>query len=269
MQKGDGKVIRGLYCAASGMDVQQAKVESISNNLANAATPGFKAENIQVQSFPEVLLVQQGGPKRQVGMAPDAPQTIGSAGMGVLVAGASVDHAPGMVQETGCATDLVLRGPGFFTVNAPAAGDPGRVCYTRNGAFKVDQEGYLATGEGYRVLGEGGPIRVGDGGFTVAPDGTIESGGVEVDRLRLVEFADATGLRKEAGGLFVDALGAGGGQPSSTTVGQGYLERSNVNIIDEMVCLVSVTRSYEANQRLIQAYDEQLAKAVNQVGSLR
>lgn len=263
-------MIRGLYCAAAGMDVQQAKVESISNNLTNATTPGFKAENIQVQSFPEVLLIQQGGPKRQLGaMALDAPQEIGFAGMGALVTGVPIDHAPGAVQETGKATDIMLKGPGFFAVNAPAEGEPGRVCYTRNGAFKVDQEGYLYVGSGYRVLGQAGAIRVEDTEFNVAPDGTIESGGVAVDKLRLVEFDDVNVLRKEAGGIYVDVEGTGGRQASLTAVDQGFLERSNVNVVDEMVGLVSVMRSYEANQRLIQVYDEQLAKTVNQVGSLR
>lgn len=263
-------MIRGLYCAASGMDVRQAKVESIANNLANATTPGYKVENIQVQSFPEVLVVQQGGPKRRVGeVVPGAPQKIGSLGMGAQVAGVSIDHTPGAVQETGKVTDIVLKGPGFLAINAPVAGDPERVCYTRNGAFQVDAEGYLTVSGGYRVLGEDGAIKVGDTAFKVAPDGTIEVDGTVVDQLRLVEFADTNGLRKEAGGIFVDVQEAGGSQASLTTVAPGYLERSNVNVIDEMVGLISVIRSYEANQRLIQAYDEQLAKTVNQVGSLR
>lgn len=262
-------MIRGLYSATSGMDVQQAKIESISNNLANATTPGFKREDIQAQSFPEVLLIQQGGPKRQVGaMAPVAPQRIGAAGMGVLVSGVSINHAQGAVQETGNPADIVIKGPGFFAVNAPVAEEPGRVGYTRNGAFKVDPEGYLTVGGGYRVLGEGGAIKVEGAGFKIAPDGTIEAGGAAVDRLQLVEFADVNGLRKEDSGIFVDVQGAGGRQAFLTTVGQGYLERSNVNVVDEMVGLVSVMRSYEANQRLIQAYDEQLSKTVNQVGSL-
>jgi flagellar basal-body rod protein FlgF len=260
-------MIRGLYCAAAGMDIQQAKVDSISNNLANASTPGFKKENIQIKSFPEVLLGQQGGQQRW-GQLTRLPRVIGTAEFGVQVASVSIDYTPGPVQETGKTTDVVIKGPGFFAVNAPVAGDPGRVCYTRNGAFRVDSEGYLTAG-GYRVLGEKGPIMVGDTGFKIARDGTVESGGEVLDRLQLVEFADANVLYKEEGGIFVDVQGAGGGQAFLTTVGQGYLEMSNVNVVDEMVDLVSVVHVYEANQRLIQAHDEQLAKAVNQVGSLR
>lgn len=262
-------MIRGLYTSAAGMDVQQAKVEGVTNNLANASTPGYKKEDIQIQSFPEMLLIQQGGPQRRGGLpVSDPPQKLGTMGMGAMVTGTFTDNTAGAVQETGNSTDILLKGPGFFAVNVPAPGNPGRVCYTRNGAFKVDQEGYLVAYGGYRVLGETGEIKVGDAGFKVAPDGTVEAGNVQVDKLRLIEFNDVSGLRNESDGLFIDAQGVGR-QANATTVGQGYLEKSNVNVIDEMAGLISVMRTYETNQRLIQAHDELLGKAVNQVGSLR
>jgi flagellar basal-body rod protein FlgG len=250
------------------MDVQQAKVESVSNNLANASTPGYKKENIQVKSFPEMLLIQQGGPQSKGGSpAPEPSRMIGTMGTGALVSEISVDYSQGAVQETGNPDDIYLNGPGFFAVNAPAPGDPGRICYTRNGQFKVDGEGYLAL-NGYRVLGEAGEIQVGDAGFTVLPDGTVEAGGAQVDKLRLVEFTGVNGLRKEGDGFYTDSQGTGG-QAAFTTVKQGFLERSNVNVIDEMSGLLSVMRTYETNQKLIQSHDELLSKAVNQVGSLR
>lgn len=262
-------MIRGLYTSAAGMDVQQAKVESVGNNLANASTPGYKKENIQVKSFPDILLIQQGGPQRKSGSpVQNPPQVIGTTQMGALVAGKTVDYREGTVQETGNSTDILLKGPGFFAVNVPSRGDPGRICYTRNGAFKVDAGGYLVVNGGYRVLGEAGPIKVGDTGFKVATDGTIEAGDAEVDKLRLVEFNDLNVLRKESDGIYTDPQGTG--QPAgATTVSQGFLEGSNVNVIDEMTALIAVMRSYETNQRLIQSQDELLAKAVNQVGSLR
>ncbi|NLJ76989.1 MAG: flagellar hook-basal body complex protein [Peptococcaceae bacterium] len=262
-------MIRGLYCATAAIDIQQARVEGISNNLANVSTPGFKQENMQVQSFPEALLVQMGGPNQHLPI-PSMPQGIGFAGMGSLVAEVYADQSPGDVQETGKATDMALRGPGFFAVNVPTAGNPMGIGYTRNGAFRADAEGYLATGSGYRVLGEGGPIRVEDSDFKVAPDGTIEAEGQIVDRLQLVEFANRDRLHREGADIFVDPGDeAGADRAVITTVGQGRLERSNVNVVDEMAGLLAVMRSFEANQRIIQAYDEQLAKAVNQVGSLR
>ena len=262
-------MIRGLYTSAAGMDVQQAKVENVSNNLANASTPGYKKEDILIHSFPEMLMIQQGGPRRRGGSpVSEPPQKIGTMGTGALVTGTSIDYTMGMVQETGNSTDILLKGSGFFAVNVPSPGDPGRVCYTRNGSLTVDQEGYLVTNEGYRVLGETGEIKVGEAGFKVTSDGTIEAGDVQVDKLRLTEFDDVSGLRKESDGLFIDDQGVGR-QANATTVSQGFLEKSNVNVIDEMSDLIAVTRTYETNQRLIQSQDELLAKAVNQVGSLR
>lgn len=263
-------MIRGLYCAAAGMDVQQVKVESIANNLANATTTGFKRESVKTQSFPDVMLVQQARtPHRIKALELNVPQAIGPLSMGVMVDEVVIDYAQGSAQETGRATDIVLIGPGFLAINAPIEGAPERVCYTRDGALKVDQEGYLTVGGVYRVLGQNGPIMVGDTEFQVTPNGAIVQDGNVVDRLQLMEFADLGVLGKEVSGIFVDRQGNGGTPAAATTVGQGYLERSNVNVADEMVSLVAVMRSYEANQRLIQVYDEQLAKTVNQVGSLR
>ncbi|NQS75797.1 MAG: flagellar hook-basal body complex protein [Peptococcaceae bacterium] len=263
-------MIRGLYCSTAAIDIQQARVEGISNNLANVSTPGFKQEYMQVQSFPEALLVQMGGPNHRLPV-PGKHQGIGFAGMGSLVAEVHTDQGSGDIQETGKATDMALRGPGFFVVNLPPmAGSPAGLGYSRNGAFRTDAEGYLTTGGGHRVLGEGGPIRVEDRDFRVGPDGIIEAGGSVVDRLWLVEFANRDRLRRQGADMFVDFRGeAGANRAVMTTVSQGRLERSNVNVVDQMAGLLAVMRSFEANQRIIQAYDEQLAKAVNQVGSLR
>jgi len=254
--------------AASGMDVQQARIEGTANNLANAATPGFKKERFLIKSFPEQLLIEKGGPQDRRSLLLPRSRRIGTSGIGARLAEASVDFTPGVMRETGNKTDLFLKGPGFFAVNAPVQEDPERVCYTRNGAFKIDAEGYLATSSGYRVLGESGEIRLDAGSnFKVDPDGSIKVDGVQVEKIRLVEFSDNAVLSKEAGDIFT---GEGMVEnTSATTVYQGFLEVSNVNVADEIVDLISATRAYEAGQRLIQSQDELLAKAVNQVGSLR
>ncbi len=271
-------MLRGLYSAASGMDVQQAKVESISNNLANATTPGYKKEKVISQSFPEHLIISQGGLKHKISpVVPVGPKVVGTTGIGALVEETIVNFSPGQVQETGNHTDIMIEGPCFFAVSAPSPEDPGRVCYTRNGAFKVDREGYLATTGGRHVLGEAGPIRVGEAGvnappkFIVTQDGTIrtEDAATELGRLQLVEFDDVNVLRKETGGLFVETQPGSGRQAITPSVRQGYLEKANVNVVDEMVDLIAVMRAYETGQRLIQSQDELLAKSVNQVGSLR
>lgn len=263
-------MIRGLYGSASGMDVQQARAESVSNNMSNATTPGYKKENLLSKSFPEYLLIEQGGPEKKGPFPWFGPaREVGHSGAGTMVTGILKDFAQGAVQDTGNPADIMLSGPGFLAVSLTSPGMAAKVGYTRNGMLKVDREGYLITGGGYRVLGQTGEIRVGDEGFTVKPDGTVEVKGSAVDRLRLVEFDDPAALQKDGeGGVFTSA-GGDGRAAVTTSVQQGFLERSNVNVIDEMVNLVTVLRIYEANQRLVQAHDEILGKAVNQVGSLR
>lgn len=262
-------MLRGLYSSTTGMNVQQAKVENISNNMANATTPGYKKEELLLRSFPEQLLIEQGGPKRKDGLPLQNPDAkIGSLGTGALIAGTSTDYASGALQETGNSTDMAIKGAGFFVVGASTQEEPDKVCYTRCGFFKVDQEGYLTFNGRYRVLGEHGEIKVGSDKFTVSPDGSIDVGGKFLDRLRLVEFDDLNSLSKAGEGLFTGVEGSAK-QAAATTVIQGKLETSNVNVIDEMAQLISVMRAYEANQRIIQNYDEILNKAVNQVGSIR
>ncbi len=263
-------MLRGLYMSTSGMDVLQTCVDGTANNLANATTPGYKKENYLIKSFPEMLLIEKGGPRNEKLFLPQRSKKIGTTGIGARLVEVSTDFTTGGIQETGNKTDLFLKGPGFFAVNVPSQGDPGRVCYTRNGAFKIDQEGYLATVGGYRVLGENGEILLGNSElkFNVESDGSVMVDGVRVEKLQLVEFDNLDSLYKEADDIFVDGEGAAE-SASATTVMQGFLEGSNVNPVDELVNLIKVTRAYEANQRLIQSQDELLSKAVNQVGSLR
>lgn len=256
--------------AASGMDVLQTCIDGTANDLANATTPGYKKDNYLIKSFPEMLLIEKGGPQNENSLLPQHTRKIGTTSIGARLAEVSTDFTTGSIQETGNKTDIFLKGPGFFTMNAPAQGDPGRVCYTRNGAFKIDEEGYLATAGGYRVLGENGEILLGNSElkFNVEPDGSVMVDGVRVEKLRLAEFSNLESLYKESDDIFIDRAGAAE-SATTTTVKQGFLEGSNVNPVDEMVSLIAVTRAYEANQRLIQSQDEMLSKAVNQVGSLR
>lgn len=262
-------MLRGLYSAVTGMNVQQAKIENITNNMANVSTPGYKKEELLIQSFPEHLLIEQGGQGRKDGLPFQTPTaTIGSMGSGSLIVGISTDYTNGTFQETGNSTDIAIKGPGYFVVSAPTQDEPDKTCYTRSGLFKVDQEGYLTLAGGYRVLGEAGEIIVGSDKFNVSPDGSVNVDGQIVDRLRLVEFDDLNSLSKEGAGLYTGVQGSER-QAAATTVFQGKLEMSNVNAIDEMAQLISVMRAYEANQKIIQNYDEILSKAVNQVGSIK
>lgn len=256
--------------STTGLDVLQTRMEGLTNNIANATTPGFKKDNYLFKSFPEMLLIEKGGYQNERLPFLQPVRKVGITGIGARLTDVTTDFSMGNIQETGNKTDILLKGQGFFTVSKPDSEDPGRLLYTRNGAFRVDEEGYLATAGGYRVLGEQGDIFIGEAElrFQVSGDGSILIDNEQVDKLRLAEFSNLDDLYKETDDMFVD--GAGTAERASATIAaQGFLEGSNVNAIDEMVNLISTTRAYEANQRLIQAQDELLSKAVNEVGSIK
>lgn len=256
-------MLRGIYTAACGMDLQQAVLDKVSTNLANSATPGYKKQKLVAESFPEHLVLCTGG--RRPGGAEAA---IGTFGPGCRVAQVVTSFEPGYVRQTGRAYDLCLDGPGFLTVEAPTGDDPARVAYTRNGSLRVDAEGYLVTADGRRLLGEGGPIQVGGADFKISPQGQVEIGGQAAGRLLLAEFDRPQDLIREEGGLYADVNGQAR-EATATRVRQGFLETANVEPVEEIKDLLAAVRAYEAGQRLIQAHDELLEKAVNQLGSTK
>ncbi|HEY8530819.1 MAG TPA: flagellar hook-basal body protein, partial [Limnochorda sp.] len=185
-------MLRGLYTAASGMLAQAARLDLESNNLANAATTGYKADQAELLSFPTMLLRRVGGkdgepePLHPLGIEmrtrPDgldrlpfreAP-VVGPLGTGVYVEGTFTSFRQGPLRDTGNPLDLALEGPGFFAVETP-----GGVRYTRAGSFRLDAEGYLADQTGNRVLGVDGPIQVGQAAtVAIGQDGSVHADGV-------------------------------------------------------------------------------------------
>lgn len=257
-------MLRGLYISMNSLDVQQAKLNNVSNNLANLATTGYKKNNVVVSPFAKTLelAVEANGPggKRQ---------PIGEGNLGNLVSQVHIDFTPGPLTETNNPTDLALEGNGFFVVE----NDAGEQFYTRDGSFKVDAEGNLLSSEGYKVLGEGGPITLDDTeNLTVLSDGTLMVGqGAEVeelDKLQIVEFSDPMRMQKTDGNYFTDPEGTAE-EAVNTKVTQGWLEKSNVDPVQEMIDIIPVARIYESSQKLVQINDELLDKAINQVGRVK
>lgn len=237
-------MIRGMYTAATGMVAELHRQDVIANNLANVDTVGFKGDYTVSVPFGEMLL----NAYNRQGVRP-----VGGLGLGVQATSEYIDTSEGSLVETGIMYDLAIGGQGYFVVETPAGER-----YTRAGNFKVDAEGYLTTRNGWRVLGENGPIQV-TGRFEVNQDGEIFIDGVMADRLRIV---NPYGLRKEGESLFT----ATGINPANgIQIFQGTVERSNVNAIRQMIEMINVTRSYETNQRALTAHDETLGKAVNEI----
>lgn len=259
-------MIRGIYTAASGMGVLQARMDTTSNNLANVSTPGFKQDRVLSVSFPDLMLQEK--VRFSVGkMGIGGWSPVGRTNQGVAVAGVFTDHSAGILKETQRETDLALSGEGFFAFEVPEEGQT-RVLYSRDGELHRDAEGYLVNSRGHRLLGENGPVQVGSGGFAVSPEGVITTDAGEEIRLLIVDFPDKTKLVKEGEGCFSAPAGeeTDAGNPGAV---QGYLEQSNVDISAEVVNMIEIVRAYEATQKLVQAQDELLDRAINRVGVVK
>ncbi len=246
-------MIRGIYTAASGMLAESIRTDTIANNLANVNTAGYKKDVAVTKDFASMLIYR-------INDGPDAP-SIGSLGVGAMVDEIATIHSTGMMRTTGNALDLAIDGSGYFAVETPAG-----VRYTKNGTFTKNAQGRIVTQDGYPVMGTAGPITVGNGtgNLTVSPDGRVMLDGVEAGQLSIVEFANEKQLLKEGDSLY----NANGVQaaPSASRVEQGMLEQSNVNVVAEMVNLITGYRAYEVNAKTVQAHDQLLDKAVNEVG---
>lgn len=268
-------MLRGLYTAASGMITQQRQQESLSNNIANANTPGYKADQTTIRAFPELLLQQTGSssqiPTSQGGMNFPISQTIGPINTGVYVQETVPNFAQGNVQETGLSTDVAIiqgqvpdeNGFLFFSVQ----NENGEERLTRNGNFTVDGEGFLVTNQGNYVLDEAGnPIQTNGLDYVVTPEGFVQTAdGTFPLGIRYVE--DSNQLVKEGNDLFA---GESIDVPAAATFSlqQGALEQSNVNTMQTMTDMMNAYRLFETNQRVLRAYDESLGKTVNEIGRL-
>jgi flagellar basal-body rod protein FlgF len=240
---------RGLYIAASGMLAEQVRQDQIANDLANASTPGYKADRSAQASFADLLLQNS-----QTG------QTVGSMSMGAHVARIVTSLEQGPLQNTGDPLDIALQGDGFLAVSTGAG-----TRYTRDGQLSLDSQGRLMTTTGYLVLGTNGqPITTGAStpdDITISQSGAVTVQGRTVGTLAVVSL---TGATKEGDTLFTGAAGA---RPAGTTVNQGYLEGSGVEPARAMVDMIVSLRAYESSQRVLHAIDDTLGRATTSVGS--
>lgn len=225
----------GTYAAVSGGITAQERLDAITNNLANASTPGFKAE----------LLAQE---------ALEDGTTKGTL---------KTNFANGPIEATGNTLDVAISGPGFLVVDTPRGER-----LTRNGRLALDADGILTTSEGYRVQGEGGSeLRVRDGRLTIDPSGAIKSGNQQVGSLRLATVASPDKLTRENGTFF-----APGREklvevdPQATRIVQSALEGANVSPIESLVALIETMRGFEAYMQAAQKLDDMTGRAITDVG---
>lgn len=257
---------RGLYTASTGMTTQMQRMDVISNNLANVNTTGFKRDDATIRSFDDVMLERINDPKDPYG-SPYFNEQIGELGFGVTIDQVNTDFSTGSHVITDSPLDFAIDGDGFFTIAVPQADGTYTEGYTRNGSFKLSSDGFLVTSDGYKVQGQNGDINLGQYNDIpgVTDNGEIVIDGEIVEQLKIVSFEDNSTLRKINDDYYSTTESSVETTPTCT-INQGFLETSNVNSVEEMVELISLSRNYETNQKMIQAQDTIMGKAATELG---
>lgn len=272
-------MLRGFYTAASGMLTQQRRTEMLANNMANAQTPGFKADQSSLRAFPEMLLERFDQHENRIGTT---TKTIGSLNTGVYMQEAQPKFRQGDIKETNLNTDVALLDVNLPT--NPETGLPssvffavennnGETRYTRNGNFTLDGTGYLTTASGLYILDQqGNRIQLNGEQFAINEEGYITEDNEVIARLGVSYSDNPMRMVKEGDGLFraengalADAYNVNGVQFKTQ---QGFLEQSNVDAAQTMTAMMTAYRTFEANQKVLQAYDTSLQKTVNEVGRI-
>ncbi len=256
--------MRALFSAASGMEAQQLRIDSIANNIANVSTTGFKKSRTEFEDLFYETIEMPGAASEAGAVLPTGIQI----GHGVRLAAIGRVFSPGDKVATGNVLDMAIDGQGFFQVQK----EGGETVYTRDGEFKKDGDGNLVTKAGDQII-PAINIPADASNVTVLPDGTVNvlqpgsSSPVQVGQLELVRFANDAGLLAMGGNLFGVTEASGDpetGTPDENGFGSlsaGYLEGSNVNVAEELVQMILAQRAFEVNSRVIRAGDEMLRTA--------
>ena len=275
-------MVRGLYTAWTGMINEQKRLDVISNNLANSATTAYKKEGMTSKAFSDVLAIKVDDPTVHF-----QNQNIGKMSLGVKVGETYFDYSQGNLRDTGNTYDLALEGNGIFTLRMLDKNGQEHIRFTRDGNFAVTNEGLLVTKDGDAVLDANLQeiyIPVDEAQLSVGFDslGNVTVNGEIIAKLNIVDFSNTDYVLKYGENMFelvqepvsysmndLTANGEGNLLKSATAVvHQGFEEMSNVNVINEMVQMITISRSYEANQKMIQTVDSTLDKVINEVGKV-
>ncbi len=260
-------MIRALYSAASGMSAQQMNIDNIAHNLANANTNGFKMRRTQFQDLLYQSFIQPGAAAGSQTVVPSGLQI----GLGTRPASNEIIFAQGNFQQTGNPLDVVIQGKGFFQVRRPT----GELAYTRDGGFQLDRDGNIVTANGDPIEPQI-TIPAQSQSVTVAADGTVsytqpgQTAAQVAGQIQLANFANPAGLNSIGQNLFsqTDAsgdptIGNPGGQEGLGALMQGYVEGSNVSIVEEFINMIVSQRAYEASSKVVKAADEMYQQANN------
>jgi flagellar basal-body rod protein FlgG len=260
-------MIRSMYTAATGMEAQQLFMDTISHNLSNVNTTGFKRSKVEFQDLIYQTLKEPGVKNQEGEMAPVGIEV----GLGVKPGASQKIFEQGSLTQTGNSLDVAIQGDGFFQITLP----DGTIAYTRDGSFKKTAEGTIVNSNGYPLAQQisipQGADQLGvdssTGKITVMMPGQQTS--TEIGQIELARFVNPAGLKSIGNNLYAETEASG--QPTINapsedgmgTLAQGYLEASNVQIVDEMVNMISAQRAYEIVSKSIQVSDEMMQVANN------
>jgi flagellar basal-body rod protein FlgG len=257
-------MLRALYSSASGMQSQQMNLDVISNNLANVNTTGFKKSKIE---FQDLLYQSTRAAGSEQGGGNQLPTGL-SIGHGSRPVATAKIFTSGDLSHTGEQLDVALHGDGFFEVQLP----DGTRAYTRDGALKLVSDGRVTTSDGLVVQGGFQPIPAGTTDVTISPGGDVTtrgSSGTQSFRVSLVRFVNPAGLEPVGRNLYRETPASGtpeignAGENGFGTMQQGFLEMSNVKVVEEMVNMIVAQRAYEVSAKAVQASDEMMSLANN------
>jgi len=256
-------MIRSLWIAKTGMEAQQTQLDTISNNLANVGTNGYKRAHVVFEDLMYQNLRQAGANNTEQTQVPTGLQV----GLGVRPVATSRNFSQGSLQQTTNTLDVAIKGHGFFQITLP----DGTTGYTRDGAFQVDQNGQMVTNNGL-VLQPGITIPSTAQSVTVGQDGTVsitlqgQTTPQTVGQIQLANFVNPAGLEPRGQNLYGETVASGtptagaAGTNGLGVVSQGYVETSNVNVVEELVAMIQTQRAYELNSKAIQTSDQMLQK---------
>lgn len=256
-------MIRSLWIAKTGLDAQQTQLDVISNNLANVSTAGFKRSRAVFEDLLYQTLRQPGAQSSQQTQLPTGLQL----GTGVKPVASERVFTQGNLQKTDNTLDIAVNGQGFFQVTMP----DGSLAYTRDGSFHLDAQGQVVSSSGY-PLSPAITIPSNAQTITVARDGTVtvtqpgQATPTQVGAIQLANFINAAGLQGQGENLYIET--ASSGTPTTNAPGtnglgvlqQGYVETSNVNVVEELVNMIQTQRAYEINSKAVQTSDQMLQK---------
>ncbi|HYR25099.1 MAG TPA: flagellar basal-body rod protein FlgG [Aquabacterium sp.] len=256
-------MMRSLWVSKSGMEAQQMQLDHISHNLANSSTNGYKASHAVFEDLMYQNLRQSGANSSEQTQLPTGLQV----GLGVRPVATAREFSQGNLQQTSNSLDLAIQGQGFFQITMP----DGTTAYTRDGSFKLDNQGQIVTNNGY-VLQPGITVPANASNLTIGQDGTVtvtlpgQTALQTLGQIQLASFINPGGLDPKGQNLFAETVASGTpqtGSPASQnfgTLSQGFVETSNVNVVQELVTMIQTQRAYELNSKAIQTSDQMLQK---------